>query len=67
MLIEKMSLHAKSQLFYRLMMMLKVNTVYTQYTQGMQMAGLCYTQPFNNSVFPTCEYSFETNPSISYQ
>ena len=29
---------------------------------GLQTAGLCYAQPLNNSIFTTCEYSFEKNP-----
>ena len=57
-----MACHAKSQLLYLLMIMLKVDSEYAGYILSMHTAKLLYTQPLNNCIYTPCEYSFERNP-----
>ena len=61
-----MARHAKSQLLYLQMIMLKVDSEYARYILSVHTARFNYTQPLNNSLYTTCEYSFEMNPYEIY-
>ena len=62
---RKMARHAKSQLLYLQMIMLKVDSEYAQYILSVHKARLNYTQPLNNSIYTPCEYSFEMDHFLS--
>ena len=57
-----MARHAKSQLLYLQMIMLKVDSEYARYILSVHTPRFNYTQPLNNSLYTHCEYSFEMNP-----
>ena len=57
-----MARHAKSQLLYLQMIMLKVDSEYARYILSVHTARFNYTQPLNNNIYTPCEYSFEMNP-----
>ena len=59
---RKMARHAKYQFLYLQMIMLKVDSEYSRYIFSVHTARFNYTQPFNNSIYTPCEYSFEMNP-----
>ena len=59
---RKMARHAKSQLLYFQMSMLKVDSEYAWYILSVHTARFNYTQPLNNSIYTPYEYYFEMNP-----
>ena len=59
--MRKMARHVISQLLHLQMIML-VDSEYARYILSLYMAELCYKQQLNNSIYTSCEYSFETNP-----
>ena len=57
-----MACHAKSQLLYLQMIMLKVDSEYARYILSVHTARFNYTPPLNNSIYTPCVYTFDMNP-----